>query len=126
MSQFKFKLDDLPPHLRRQAEAQLAPKAKPSDRTADPSPHMEPDIGNAPVAKKEAPRFDSPVRIHFHSIRKRLCDIDGISGKAALDGLVHAGVLEDDSPKYVQEVSHSQEKASKGEEERTIITVTEM
>jgi Holliday junction resolvase RusA-like endonuclease len=50
-------------------------------------------------------------------------DADGISAKAAIDGLVHAGLLKDDSPKYVKEVSYSQEK---GEPEETIITLTEV
>lgn len=65
----------------------------------------------------------SKVRIQIHSIRKQLTDSDGVSAKAAIDGLVHAKVITDDSPKFVQEVSFSQEKASKGEAERTIITI---
>lgn len=122
MTQFKFKLDDLPEHLREQAEAQLAPNA-PSNRPAIPSPNVEPTFSNAPLATQEAPRFDSPVRVRIHSIRKRLTDSDGVSGKAAIDGITHARVWEDDSPKFVQEVSYSQEKASKGEAESTIITI---
>lgn len=63
------------------------------------------------------------VNIHIHSIRKRLVDPDGISGKAAIDGLVHAGVLEDDSSEFINQVSYSQEK---GKEEKTIITIEEV
>ena len=63
------------------------------------------------------------VNIHIHSIRKRLVDPDGISGKAAIDGLVHAGLLEDDSCKFVEEVRYTQEK---GAEEKTIITIKEV
>jgi len=62
-----------------------------------------------------------PVNIHIHSRRKRLVDADGVSGKAVIDGFVHAEVLVDDSPKYVEEVSYSQEKCEKGQEEETII-----
>ena len=54
-----------------------------------------------------------------------MADADGISAKAVIDGLVLAGVLEDDSPKYVKWVTYSQEKISKKEDEETIITITE-
>lgn len=65
------------------------------------------------------------VNIHIHSKRKRLVDPDGISGKAIIDGLVKAGVLKNDSPEYVAEVTHSQEKIKKGETEETIIDIQE-
>ena len=65
--------------------------------------------------------FTKPVEIHVHSIRKRLCDADGISAKAAIDGLVHAGILADDSPKEVKSVTFSQDK---GTPEMTEITIT--
>lgn len=61
-----------------------------------------------------------PVRIRFHSIAKRLPDADGFEAKALQDALVIGGVLPDDSPKYVSEVRHTQEK---GSPERTIITI---
>lgn len=75
------------------------------------------------MAKKKDTTCDPPVSLHIHSRRKRLVDADGISAKAAIDGLVHSGLLQDDSPKYVKEVSYSQEKIEKGEEEETIIEV---
>ena len=53
------------------------------------------------------------AKIHIHSKRKRLADADGISAKAAVDGLVFAGVLKDDSAQYVTEVTYSQEKCKK-------------
>lgn len=84
---------------------------------------MEQNISNAPLGEKEIKRFNSPVSIHVHSIRKRLTDADGISAKAAIDGLVHAGILTDDSTKFVKEVSYSQEK---GEPEETILEITEV
>lgn len=93
------------------------------NRTANTVTDMESHTSNAPPGEKEITRFDSPVRIHIHSIRKRLTDADGISGKAAIDGIVKAGLLQDDSPKYVKEVSYSQEK---GLPEKTIITITEI
>ena len=66
----------------------------------------------------EAP--DTRCSITIHSIRKRLADPDGISAKAAIDGLVHAGILRDDSCKYVSEVRFTQEQ---GKDEETIITL---
>ena len=76
---------------------------------------LEPDIGDAPLGPKKIKRLDTPVCIHIHSLRKRLADIDGISGKAALDGMVKAGIFPDDSAKYIKSVTHSQEK-TKGPE----------
>jgi len=58
------------------------------------------------------------AKIFISSVRKRLADSDGISGKAAIDGLVHCGILEDDSPEFVEEVRYKQEK---GKEEFTVI-----
>ena len=71
---------------------------------------LESYISDAPLAEEEIERLDSPCRIHIHSHRKREVDADGVSAKAAIDGAVHAGILYDDSPKYVKEVSYSQEK----------------
>jgi hypothetical protein len=62
--------------------------------------------------------------LHICSRRYRLADADGISAKAAIDGLIHGGVLRDDSSEFVKEVRYSQEKISRDQEEETIITVT--
>ena len=64
---------------------------------------------------------DSRACLHIHSIRKRLADPDGISAKAAIDGIVKAGLLEDDSAQHIKEITYSQEK---GSEEKTIITIS--
>lgn len=93
------------------------------NRTTDTTTDLESHTSNASIGKEKIKGFDSPVRIHIHSIRKRLTDADGVSGKAAIDGIVKAGLLQDDSPKYVKEVSYSQEK---GLPEKTIITITEI
>ena len=53
-----------------------------------------------------------------------MTDSDGASAKYAIDGLVLAGILVDDSPEYVENVSKSQEKVAKNEPEETIITIT--
>ena len=51
-------------------------------------------------------------------------DPDGISAKWAIDAIVKAGVLKDDSPKEVKEVRFSQEKIGTEFEEDTIITLS--
>ena len=78
------------------------------------------------MATKKDKRLNTPCGIHIHSKRHRMADADGISAKACIDGLVLAGVLEDDSTKFVKWVTYSQEKISKKEDEETIITITEV
>ena len=90
------------------------------DRDTHSAANVESTVGNAPVAKKKDARPDSRYHIHVHSVRNRLCDPDGISAKAAIDGIVKAGILPDDSARYVKAVSYTQEK---GAEEKTIITL---
>jgi hypothetical protein len=72
------------------------------------------------VGKKESKRLVKRASIHVHSKQKRLADPDGISAKAAIDGFVIAGLLPDDSAKFIKEVSFTQEKS---EEDETIITI---
>ena len=83
-------------------------------------PDLEQSVGNASLGKEKAPRQNTPVSIHVHSIRHRLTDADGISAKAVIDGLVLAGILQDDSTEFIKQVTYSQEK---GDEEQTIITL---
>jgi len=84
---------------------------------------MEPAVSNAPNGENGMPTFDSPVRITFVHTRKRLADIDGLSGKAAIDGLVALKILADDSAKQVTEVIHRQVK---GRVETTKIIIEEI
>ena len=77
------------------------------------------------MGKKEIKGLDSRVNIHFVSYRYRLTDPDGISGKAAIDGLVHAGILSDDSAKEINQVTYSQNKIPAHEQERTEIIIEE-
>ena len=92
------------------------------DSAAFPFTHLEPYNSDAPLAEEKTAGSNPPYRVHFHSIRHRLADSDGISGKAALDGLVKAGIFPDDSAKHIKEVTYSQEK-TKGPE-ITEITIT--
>lgn len=72
---------------------------------------------------KDHKRLDPPVRIAIHSFRRRLCDADGVSAKAAIDGLVHSGLLENDDPSNVEEVRYYQTKVKNKEDEQTIIYI---
>ena len=80
-----------------------------------PLADLESTPSDEPLAKKKGARSDKRCRVHVHSKRRRLCDPDGISAKAAIDSLVVTGLLPDDSAKYIKEVSFSQE-ISKTEE----------
>lgn len=104
-------------------EKQNAKKNKDRNRNSRKTSNLEPNPRHEPMAKRKVCQINAPVHIHIHSVRKRLADIDGISGKAAIDGLVEGGILPDDNPKYVKKVSFSQEK---DKDERTIITIQEV
>jgi Holliday junction resolvase RusA-like endonuclease len=102
----------------------MKPKQRGQNENHTPVPiaDVEPDISDASLGTKKTKGLDTRCRIHLHSKRKRLADPDGISGKAVLDGLVHAGILPDDSAKQIESVTFSQEK-TKGPEV-TEITIT--
>lgn len=57
--------------------------------------------------------------IHINSRTHRLADPDGRSCKAVVDGLREAGLLEDDSAKFITEIKQTQE-ITKGDEETII------
>jgi Holliday junction resolvase RusA-like endonuclease len=88
------------------------------------SSNMEPNTRNEQMATSKATPLASRCSCKIHSKRKRLCDADGISAKAVIDGLVNGGILQDDSTQYVKEVRFSQEK-TKGAKEETIIELWE-
>jgi len=85
--------------------------------------NLERTVGNEPIQAGKSPAFDSPVSIRVHSYRCRLCDVDGVSGKALLDGLVHANVIADDSTKEVVEVLFQQTKVKNKSDEKVVVTV---
>jgi hypothetical protein len=85
---------------------------------------VESIVSHEQVGKGEGDEVDQRVRIHVHSRRWRLTDPDGISVKAAIDGLVAGGILRDDSAKFVEKVSFSQELIAKDQPEETVITIS--
>ena len=96
---------------------------KACDNIKFPNADLESNISNAQMGTNEATQMVTPCSIHFHSRRYRLADPDGLSGKAIIDGIVHSGVLADDTTKEITNVSFSQEKIKRTEKEVTIITL---
>ncbi len=76
-----------------------------------------------PISTRGSAAFDSPVSVRIASYRCRLCDVDGVSGKAVIDGLVLAKVIADDTTKEVKEVFYSQTKVKNKEEEKVVVTI---
>ena len=112
--QKKITVADLPPALRRKLLNEDRNRATAAVANVEPNTR---DVGRR---ANEAPTFSTPVRITFIHARKRLADPDGISVKAAIDGLVACGLLSDDSTKEIVEVRQRQVK-SKIESTRIVI-----
>jgi hypothetical protein len=88
---------------------------------------VERNPGNEPVAKGKATAFDTPVGVRIVSYRSRLADPDNISGKAAVDGCVHCGILRDDSAKEIASYrADEQIKVKNASDEKTEIVITEI
>lgn len=115
----RFNIQELNDKQRQLLAAALAKEV--SRKAPVPASNVESSVGHEQVGAGKVAPFDTPTCIHVHSVRKRLTDADGVSAKAAIDGLVHAGVLYDDDPSHVRQVTFSQEQ---GEPEETIITIT--
>ena len=111
----RIKIEDLPELYRNQVERTLSFM----ESSHSPSPLQEKAIKG--LDSQLDYTFTKPVKIHYHSKRRRLADADGLCTKYFTDGLVLAGVLKDDGQEYVKEVTHTQEKTD-GEEE-TIIRI---
>jgi hypothetical protein len=94
-----------------------------NDRSAREATNLERTICDESLATCGRAAFDSPVSIRIDSYRCRLCDVDGISGKALIDGLVLAKIIADDTTKEVKEVLFSQTKVKNKTEEKVIVTV---
>jgi hypothetical protein len=110
----------------------------PSSRTHRPSEAVDNDndsgqaadvelpASREPVAACKGAAFDSRVSITIVSYRSRLADADGISAKAAIDGLVMCGILADDTTKEISEVRYRQVKVKNEADEKTEIVITEV
>ena len=87
---------------------------------------LELPSSNESVSPCKGQAFAARVSISVDHFRCRLADPDGLSIKAALDGIVHCGLLLDDSAKEITEIRHFQYKVKNAEDERTEITITEI
>jgi hypothetical protein len=95
-----------------------------NDNPTNPNADVEQVGSNESVGKNEGSPSHSRVRISCTSHRKRLADFDGISYKAAIDGLKAIGVLKDDSTQYVSEEATVNQKKTTGDE-YTVIEIWE-
>lgn len=95
-----------------------------NNRTSHSASNLELSPRCKSMEAKASKRFTSPVRIDIYSTRERKTDIDNISGKAVLDGIVKSGILRDDSPDEIE--AYQVHKATIGNEEKTIIVITEL
>jgi hypothetical protein len=73
-------------------------------RITDTDADMESTAGNESLGEAESAAHDSRCSITVTSYRHRNHDTDGISIKAALDGLVARKILPDDSAKEIKEI----------------------
>jgi hypothetical protein len=97
-----------------------------NDNDSGQAADMELPASREPVAAGKGAAFNSRVSVEIVSYRLRLADSDGISAKAAIDGLVAAGILRDDSAKEVSEVRYRQVKVKNEADEKTEIVITEV
>jgi hypothetical protein len=70
---------------------------------------------------------DFPIHAHYHfKLRGNRLDISNHAymQKMTEDGLVACGVIPDDSPKYVNAITITAEKAKKDEDEVVIVTLS--
>jgi hypothetical protein len=91
--------------------------------TASNAANLERDLGYESLGEKGPTAFDTPVCITVVSYRTCLADSDGISAKAAIDGLVLARIIEDDSTKFVEEVRYRQIKVETKAQEKTVLEI---
>lgn len=94
------------------------------DRPTDKVANVESVIGNEPLAKGKSKKHHKKYNIHVHHRTNRTADPDGRSIKAVLDAIVNKGILPDDSAKFINQITQSQEVVKGGEE--TIIEIREV
>ena len=92
--------------------------------SAFPFTNVEPSIGDELLATQAPPGLNRPVSIVVYSYRHRLADSDGLCGKYVVDAIISTkSILPDDSPEYVESVTHKQVKIGKGEQEKTVVEI---
>lgn len=114
-------IDEVRDHNERVAKAESEAKAGRSLQ------NPKPERNQAPALDKATPRKVSrleKVTVRFTGRRCRLLDADNFAGsvKELLDGLVRAGLLDDDSPEHIILITQ-QEKVAHRKDEQTIIEI---
>ena len=86
---------------------------------------LEQTLRNASLGTQKAQRFYPQARckVIVYSYRKRDSDCDGISAKALIDGMVHVGIFEDDSSKFIESYESKVIKIKSTEEEKTVLEI---
>lgn len=78
------------------------------------------------VAKSEGEiKHSSRFAVSVKSYRLRLLDPDNLCPKYFIDGLRYAGLIPDDRSEDI-ELAVTQEKVARAEDERTVVTITEL
>lgn len=90
---------------------------------ANPAANVERHSVDKPTKANAYQAIRERVRIVIVSYCRRFTDADGRSAKYAIDGLVEAGILTDDSPQFVAAVEYRQVKVKSRSEEKTEIII---
>ena len=87
--------------------------------------NVEQNTSDASLGTQKAQRFYPQARckVIVYSYRKRDSDCDGISAKALIDGMVHVGIFEDDSSKFIESYESKVIKIKSNEEEKTVLEI---
>ena len=104
----------------------MSKREKNSNRAAVPAADMEPIVSHEPMAAQKVPRFDSRVDVVVISHRYSRHDPEGVSVKAAIDGLVASGILADDSTEQIRYITFASVKARSKDHEKTVIVLEEI
>jgi Holliday junction resolvase RusA-like endonuclease len=113
-------LSGFPDHIKEQLRNEFS-KNKNRNRASDTTSDVELPACGKSIRKNASATFNTPVRVDIYSARKRKTDIDNISGKAVLDGIVKSGLLKDDSPDQIE--SFQVHKPTISEIEKTVIII---
>jgi hypothetical protein len=93
--------------------------------TTSADAYLESYTRNAALPKDKFAEEASRVSVHVRSYRRLNTDSEGISAKAALDGIVERGILADDSSKQVKATTFENITGCSKEQEQTIIIITQ-
>ncbi|HJZ06384.1 MAG TPA: hypothetical protein VJ327_11140 [Patescibacteria group bacterium] len=112
-----------PEYIKEQLRCGFSEK-KSRNRASDTTSDVELPFCRKSVCKNASATFNTSVRIDIYSTRKRKTDIDNISGKAALDGIIESGLLIDDSPDQIE--SYQVHKPKISNKEKTLIVIEQI